>query len=250
MPRTKKDAPAFEIDFKFPQRSREFLFREDGTDKYDVPTLLQYASNSQKEYTVNFVANVKEQYNRHGVITNNQKWTLENLAAEYVPEWDEINAKFFEWYDARPDMQELYQFSTKNQYWFYDRDGMHHSNDVAASKGWVERPISWRMFQSVANSWEAVRYRELKRDVVYDIGDMVQLRQPFVNNWRYDPMHSYGTTPPATTARIGTVVELKEELHRKSRGGKGSRLINVLWLSTGNQTAVPERALKKMPKPK
>jgi len=45
--------------------------------------------------------------------------------------------------------------------------------------------------------------------------------------------------------RIGMVVEHKDQISRKSRGGKGSRLINVLWITTGEQVAVPERVLKK-----
>ncbi len=52
------------------------------------------------------------------------------------------------------------------------------------------------------------------------------------------------------TARIGTVVEHEEALDRKSRGGKGSRLINVLWLNNGETKAVPERVIKKLPKQK
>jgi hypothetical protein len=45
--------------------------------------------------------------------------------------------------------------------------------------------------------------------------------------------------------RIGMVVEHKEAISSKSRGGKGSRLINVLWMNIGEQKAVPERIIKK-----
>jgi hypothetical protein len=45
--------------------------------------------------------------------------------------------------------------------------------------------------------------------------------------------------------RIGMVVEHKDEISRRSRGGKGSRMINVLWINIGEQKAVPERILKK-----
>ncbi len=42
----------------------------------------------------------------------------------------------------------------------------------------------------------------------------------------------------------------RDEIYRRSRGGKGSRLINVLWMNIGEQKAVPERILKKHRSPK
>ena len=243
MARTKKATPAFEIDFKFPSRSREFLFNEDGTDKYTIPQLLDFASISKSQYSADFIPSVKERFEREGVITSSQKWTLENLAADWCPEWEAFNTKFFEWYDSRPDMQEMYAACSQHNWWFYDRNGTHFSRDQAEEKGWLARPDNYHMFERIAFGHEGSKYRELKRDVVYDVGDQVVLRTPFKNSYRYDPC--YGEALPMDTERIGLVVEHKENINRRSRGGKGSRMINVLWFSIGRQIEVPERVIKK-----
>ena len=99
------------------------------------------------------------------------------------------------------------------------------------------------MFERVAMGHEGSKYRELHRDVVYDVGDQVMLRRPFVGSYSHDP--TYGKGLPHDQDRVGMVVEHKEQISRKSRGGKGSRLINVLWITTGEQVAVPERIIKK-----
>ena len=241
MPRMKKVDP-YEIDFKFPYNSRELINNPDGTCKYDIPQLLAFAANAKTDYALSFVPSVQEQYAKQGALSPNQLYTLQNIADDYSPEWDDLNNKFFEWYDNRPGQQEMYKTCSVNSWWFYDRDGIHHSQEDARKLGWLERPAHWRMFQSIANSWEGSKFRELHRDVVYDIGDQVILRTPFIGSYRYDP--AYGKAD-ASVERLGMVVQHTEQISRKSRGGKGSRMINVLWISTGEQKPVPERMIKK-----
>ncbi len=242
MPRTKKVKP-YEIDLVFPTREREFLFDEQNKDKYSIPQLLEFAAQGKGHYSADFVPSVKEYYEKHGLVTPSQRWTLENMAADFCPEWEAFNTKFFEWYDSRPDMQEMYRACSQNQWWFYDRSGQHHNREQAEAFGWLDRPLHWKMFARTAMGHEGSRYRELKRDVVYDIGDMVMLRQPFKGSYRHDP--TYGRGIDMSVDRIGMVVEHKEAISSKSRGGKGSRLINVLWMNIGEQKAVPERIIKK-----
>jgi hypothetical protein len=242
MPRTKK-VKAYEIDLKFPHRTRDFLFKEDGTDRYTIPELLGFAAQSKGHYSDDFVPNVKNTWETTGGISSSQKWTLENLAADWCPEWEAFNTKFFEWYDSRPDMQEMYAACSKKNWWFYDRQGNHHNVDQAAEKGWLTRPENFHMFERVANGHEGSKYRELKRDVVYDVGDQVMLRRPFVGSYTYDPCYGKGLS--YVEARVGMVVEHKDAISRRSRGGKGSRMINVLWITTGEQVQVPERVIKK-----
>ena len=242
MPRTKK-IKQYEMDFKFPNRSRDLLFKPDGSDRYTVPELLSFAAKGNGNYAKDFIPSVKEYYEKNGSITSSQTWTLENLAADWCPEWDDVNQRFFQWYDSRPDMQHMYTTCAKAGWWFYDRDGQHHSQEEAKLRGWVDRPDHWRMFERVANGFEASRFRELNRDVVFDIGDQVVIRSAFKNAYRYDP--TYGRGIPMEEERIGMVVEHKDEISRRSRGGKGSRMINVLWINIGEQKAVPERILKK-----
>lgn len=242
MPRTKKVKP-YEIDLVFPTRERDFLFDEQGKEKYTIPQLLEFAAQGKGHYSADFVPSVKTYFETHGAITPSQKWTLENLAADFCPEWEAFNTKFFEWYDSRPDMQEMYTACSQNGWWFYDREGMHHNREQAEAKGWLARPLHWKMFARTAMGHEGSRYRELKRDVVYDVGDQVMLRKPFKGSHNYDP--TYGKGLSMDEERVGMVVEHKDAISRKSRGGKGSRLINVLWITTGEQKAVPERIIKK-----
>lgn len=250
MARPKKKVE-FEIDFKFPMRVRELLYKEDGTEKYDIPTIFSFFDahpNIENQYVLDFVDSVKKYHATNGELTHNQLWTLYNYAGDYCPEWDDVNIRFFAWYDSRPDMQAMYRECAPKMWWHYDRWGNHHPQSEAKDKGWLDRPETWRMFHALANSGEACRYRELNREIVYDVGDQVVLRQPFKGSYRYDP--TYGKGIPQDEDRIGMVVEHKEDISRRSRGGKGSRLINVLWMQTGDTRAVPERTIKKYRTPK
>lgn len=248
MARTKK-VKDFEIDFKFPYRSRELLFNPDGTEKYDLDTIFSFfdAHPGINEHVKEFVASLKQIKTTNGAITHNQQYTLYNHAADLCPDWDALNLEFFAWYDGREDMQKMYRECSAQMWWHYDRYGQHHSKEDAAARGWLDRPDNWRMFYSLAYSSEASRYRELNRQIIYDIGDQVVLREPFKNSYRYDPCYQ---TLPVEQDRIGMVVEHKDSISRKSRGGKGSRLINVLWLSNGDQKLIPERCIKKYRAPK
>lgn len=249
MPRASK-SKEFEIDFKFPHRERDILLKDDGTDKYDNATLLSFIANATDvtEYARDFQENVSRQIANGKEITSNQEWTLRNLAIPHTPAFKELDDKFFAWYDSRPDMAQMYESVSQNIWWMYDRNGNHHSQEVCRNKGWDKRPESWKMFYNAAFSGEGARYRELHREVVYDIGDQVVLRERFKNSWRHDPCYSLGL--PNETDRVGMVIEHVEQISRRSRGGKGTRLINVLWLNTGEKKPIAENKIKKYRAPK
>lgn len=247
MGRAKKEAEKYTMDFKLPFRSRELLFKEDNNPRYTTVELLEFASKNASAYALEFVPSVKEYFAKNGALSQHQEYTLANLAADHSPACEELNREFLAWYATRPDIQEVYQNAAAGQYWWYDPDnGNHLSGEEAKARGWLNTPPNWIAFQRVWNGWGAHKYRELNRDIVYDIGDMVQLRTPHVGSWNHDPIYAQDRA----TARIGTVVEHDGNIDRKSRGGKGSRLINVLWLNTGETKAVPERVIKKLPKQK
>lgn len=245
-----KKIKEFEIDFAFPHRDRELMYNKDGTEKYTIAEMLKWVADScgANDYQKEFATSVSAHYNKNGAITPNQLWTLTNMAAPYSPAWDEVNKDFFVWYDSREDMRKMYEACSSNNWWFYDRQGQHHSREQAETFGWTKRPDSWKMFYNVAYSGEGSRYRELNREVIYDIGEQVVLRTPFKGSYRYDPTYGHGVD--AALDRVGMVVEHKEAITRRSRGGKGSRLINVLWLQTGQQKEIPERCIKKYKAPK
>lgn len=246
MPRTKTLKP-YEIDFKFLRNRTDILFNEDGTERYTDRQLADAVLLHQvhlTSYDQEFIANVDGIINRGETLTDNQRWHLKREAAHFVPHYEEYTKKFFDWYDNRPDMQEMYGACTGNNWWFYDNYGNHKNRDEGIALGWDKRPPNVEMFERVANSWEGSKYRELKRDVVFEVGDQVVLRKPFIGTYRYDPIY-YSQEVDKTADRIGMVVQQKEEISRRSRGGKGSRMINVLWLNTGETKALPERCIKK-----
>lgn len=242
MARQKKAMDKYHIDFKFPERTRDLLLNEEGKYRYTIPEMIEYASQRNDSYAKDFCPSVKAYFEKNGELSSNQLWTLGNIAVYYTPAYLEVQNKFFEWYDSREDIRELYTNIANISYWFYDKQGQHMTNETAKSAGYMDRPDSWYMFDRIINSWEGNRYRELNRDVVYDVGDLVVVRKPFVGNYLHDPCYGKVDTD---TERVGTVAQHTENLYRRSRGGKGSRMINVIWINTGETKAVPERILKK-----
>lgn len=247
MGRAKKATEKYTMDFKLPLRSRALMFNPDDSKRYTIPQMLEFAAKNPGNYAESFVPSVKAQYEANGTLSEQQIYTLENLAADFCTASEELDKEFLAWYASRPDIQEVYKVAAPDQYWWHNPGGNGYTSaEEAKERGWCDAPPNWQSFLRVWHGHAAHKYRELNRDIIYDIGDMVQIRAPFVGSWRHDPMYS----TDRATARIGTVVEHEEALDRKSRGGKGSRLINVLWLNNGETKAVPERVIKKLPKQK
>ncbi|MBM3914107.1 MAG: hypothetical protein FJ351_06665 [Sphingomonadales bacterium] len=247
MGRAKKEVEKYTLDFKLPHRTRELLYNEDGSERYTTAELLEIAAKNPSNYAQNFVPSAKEYFSKNGAITSQQDHTLHNLAADYCPASDSLNVEFLAWYATHPDIQEVYKNAAPDHYWWPHTKGDGYiSSEDAQANGWHDAPPNWQTFQRIWYGHAASKYREINREIKYDIGDMVQIRNPHVGSWRHDPCYN----TDKGIARIGTVVEHNNELDRRSRAGKGSRLINVLWLNTGETKAVAERLIKKLPKQK
>jgi hypothetical protein len=251
MARQKKVKP-YEIDFKFPYNVYELVRDENGEFKYDTATLLSfYFSSNPPESSahINFADSLTEWKNEGKEYTGSQISSARYRFSRNTPEYADFDKKFFDWYDSRPDIQEVYAESAASMWWFYDDEGGHVARDDAETRGWTKRPSGWRMFENCMGSREGRKVLELKREIKFDVGDMVQLRTPFENGWKYDPIY-HGSKEERASPRIGTILSHKNDIDYRSRGGKGSRLLNVLWLSSGRNVMVPERILKKIPKGK
>lgn len=170
------------------------------------------------------------------------------------PAIDEHHAKFVEWYDANVPAQELYKAVAPNAWSFRDtKNGYINGSrfnsseeDKNAVKSYREHPHNAFNFLNVAYGEEGRKYAESHREQKFQEGDIVVLRQPFVGNHRYDP-HWRNNDMKADDLRYGTVMLADtDKFNRRSRGGKGSRLINVMWMGTedAETVAVPERCLK------
>ena len=171
-----------------------------------------------------------------------------------------FNTKFVEWYDGNTVAQELYKHVAKKAWSFRDKYDKYVNCNynsyygqkpaIKAEAEQVEKyrdhPCNVLNFAQVASSQEGRQYAETNREQKYAEGDIVVLRAPFVGNHRYDP-HWRNSEMKAEDLRYGTVMLADtSKFNYRSRGGKGSRLINVMWMGTESveTVEVPERCLK------
>ena len=199
----------------------------------------------------NYIATVSDIVNQNttkGFITDSQQNYLLRLIHDTLPEYKTYEQKFIEWYDVREDIQEVYKYSMSSPSYVYV---IHPVTNEYVSKGaegwdtsWESRPADARMFWKMTNDWNVRKFMAVNRDTPFEEGDLVVLRKGNVGNWRYDPYYDGSNTPDKTTDRIGTVMQMTNEVHRRSRAGKGSRQINVLWIGSSEIKGVPERILK------
>lgn len=235
-------AEKYEIDFK--QFDVEVLKKKPTT--YLVETGKEMVAANPD--TVNpVIKDMVKQYEQKNTLSDGQINYLASLVKRATPEWAQHEQELLAWYDARPDVQEIWQYAMSQPY-VYVLDagcGRYVSKgqpgwDVA----WETRPRDSDMFWRQINDWNVKRFRIIKADSAFEEGDLVELRKPFLQDWRYDPLYDGSRTPPPTDMRLGTVMQMTEEVHRRSRAGKGSRLVNVLWMGKTEIEGVPERIIK------
>lgn len=239
----KKIGPAlYEVDFKFPHHPEELVRDGEGKPLMSDDAMLTLLAIREDSYSVSFRDSVSQFKQTHGNITDSQRNTLLSLIAGISPQSNELDTKFFAWYDSREDIKEMYKAVASKTWYMYDRNGQYMNGHRAKDNGYYDRPEGWRMFSLMLHQRPIREWIELHRPLVYDIGDMVVLRDKFVGMWRKDPCYSKVDN---TLTRIGTVVEFKDSVHHRSRAGKGSRLVNVLWVNTGETVAVAENTIKR-----
>lgn len=207
------------------------------------------AANAGKPNYINTVSEIVTYYKTKGSISDSQQNYVLRLIHETLPEYLDYEKKFIEWYDAREDIQEVYKFAMNGNgnyvYVISPTTGDYVSKGSDAwDTAWETRPANARMFWKMTNDWNVRKFMAVNRETPFEEGDLVVLRKGNVGNWRYDPYYDGSATPDKTTDRIGTVMQMTNDVHRRSRAGKGSRLINVLWIGQSEIKGVPERILK------
>ena len=201
------------------------------------------AAGATYDYTTKSMV---DSYNLKGSLTPNQHDYLARLVMDESTQYKQYEQDLLAWYDSRDDIKEIYQYGMKNTYQYIQRPD--HSWVYKDGDGWdaawEERPADAHMFWRVMGDWNVKKFKEVKRESVFEEGDLIVLRKPHVGNWRYDPYYDGANTPDKLTDRIGTVMQMTEDVHRHSRAGKGSRLVNVLWIGSSDIKGVPERIIK------
>lgn len=235
------------------------------TKKYDVdfkPFDVNVLKNKSASYLVSVgeemiaanpdtthpvVKDMVQQFGTKGALTDGQINYLASLVKRHTAEWEQYEQELLSWYDSREDIQEVYQYAMQQPYIYV----LDPASNRYISKGqpewnaaWEKRPHNSDMFWRHISDWNVKRFRVIKADSAFEEGDLVELRKPFIQDWRYDPLYDGSNTPPPTDMRLGTVMQMTEEVHRRSRAGKGSRLINIMWMGKGEIQGVPERIIK------
>ena len=223
--------------------------------KFDFDTTVQFLQSNPIEgswVVQRFLERVREG------LENGTNWTdwgdehrVLNAIWEYTDEFKEMNGKFFEEYDRREDMQELYRNHVRGRYWLYGLNSKTATGADAEALGWFDRPEWYGMYEQISASWEAKEDIAKRVEVEYQEGDIVKLRASAVGNRRADPLyHRWQPFPGKETDRIGTVMNVTENVSY-SRGGPGigSKIVEVLWFGEEDSRNVPVKHLKWLERP-
>jgi hypothetical protein len=178
-------------------------------------------------------------------------WTQQVIHA-YV--WDndishqkEYNKIFKAWYASHEGAKEVYVACSGHIYWWNEDNFLHDHNTVsgaeAATRGWTKEPRDYIDFQQCEQHHEGRKYIELNREQVFEEGDLVVLRKPFVGNSNYDPFWN-DKSKSRDDNRYGTITEEGAGDVDGYRYGRGSRTVKVLWFGQIGVMTMPERAVK------
>jgi len=155
--------------------------------------------------------------------------SLINSAAPKTPEAKEINVAFNNWLKKRPGVKSAYETYMTT-----------HNRDMPAE-------ITYFDIAAVINNWDFKQLLETSRPVIFEVGSLVCLRKNFHGTYRHDPYYycrnNAFDVPKDQMPRMGIVTELTDRCASRSRYGKGSRLLKVMWSATGETSSVSENKL-------
>ena len=266
MAKQKKIVP-YVLNTKIPDEGWRLLWQE--RNNYSLDDLLAWASVNQTEEQKAYYKNKTLEHD--GILQsewrNNNGWggpaysvVASMCRHAYINSryFKEVNDAFLAEYDSRADLQELYKTFLTKCHWMYDAAGhcwsrsSYHGDEAGVKffEEYSQRPKDYRCYSSVTETWEAKSYVETKRETPFQPGDLVRLRDPYVNHCDHDPlfvsryvtMRSGETTPDRSTVRIGTVMKVTNDV--PWRASRGSKQIEVLWFGKEESTLVPEKILK------
>lgn len=185
-----------------------------------------------------------------------------NAVWPYTEECAAINAAFLQEYDSREDLQEMYRDSAQSSNYFNGLEiqtSTYYEGGIAAIEkgGYRERPADYAMFHHFYDTHTNRKRREVAREPLFQEGDLVVLRLPYVDHPDWDPMwvsryvqaRDNVKTPDKTVERIGMLTSITDKVG-SYRGAKGSRLMKVLWFGKEDAVMVQEKVIKFHERPK
>jgi hypothetical protein len=163
----------------------------------------------------------------------------------------QFNSEIMAWYASHEGAQEVYKACAKDR-WYWHKDNKKEyspdnsnrlSTEEARAQGLFDAPRDYIDIGNIIFSREASTYTEVNREQIFEEGDIVCLRKPYVGRYQYDPKWN-DTTVTADTVRYGSVMAQGTGELMSWRGAKGSRKITVLWFGKNENMDVPEKAIK------
>jgi hypothetical protein len=239
---------AAKYEINFPHFDTDSLYNVYKTNADIIP----YAEAWLKKFTTDgnsgYVVADMIETSKNKELTDSQRHYLTRIVRNMLPEWAKYNTDLITWYNGRPDIQEMYQHAHNGEGYVYvvhpETSQWISSKDAEWNPDWGKTPANADMFWRSLNDWNVRKFIAVNRDTVFEEGDLVVLRTPFIANWDYDPLFDRSNMPDKAVPRIGTILQMTSEVHRNSRAGKGSRAVNVLWNGTTEPKLVPERTIK------
>jgi hypothetical protein len=187
-------------------------------------------------------------------LANYTKSHIRGLVWESVPtikaEWEK---QVLEWYNNTPAASEIYkEVAPSIHYWNIEVEEVDGQGKKYRSSRWIQTdevkqlgidvaPICANHVLFLLDSSEGRKALELKRRQIYEEGDVIVLRTPYMGHWDHDPHR----TKPRDEPRYGSVMSVDSNETSGWRGTRGSRIINVVWFGKeGAISKVPEKIIK------
>lgn len=234
------------------------LYMEGKLDDAEMCNRAESYFNGRKaagEYIGQYYYNYIDIARKEGLdkVTNYVKRTVMDAAFKASPDlYDQFNKGIMDWFAAHEGAQETYKAVAKNRwYWYKDNKmsgyGHEYNNRLEGAElvnsGVYDAPRDFIDVANVLFTRDAVQHVEVNREQIFEEGDIVCLRKPYVGRYQYDPHYS-NTAMARDEVRYGTVMAQGSGDLMSWRGGKGSRKITVMWFGKNENMDVPEKVLK------
>ena len=258
MAKAKKAAPKF--DFSGAKLIKEpHLYLKDKLSEAEIFSRAESHWNAIKAnggYIGSYYYNYLEGAKTNGLYSATQYVQTCVLQAAFnnsPTEYNQFDSEIMAWYASHAGAQEVYKACAKDRwYWYRDNkkaqinshdNSNRLSSDEARAQGLFDAPRDHIDIENVIFSREALTYIEVEREQIFEEGDIVCLRKPYVGRYQYDPKWNDASVT-ADTVRYGSVMAQGSGDLMSYRGGKGSRKITVLWFGKNENMDMPERAIK------
>ena len=214
--------------------------------KYYADVYALYPQETDKEMYEAILKHKGQKYCEDNQLTENStRSKLWRDAMFLVNSYEKVSSQFDVYVKDNAWVKDFYEFSVDRG--VYCRLENNSWTAISKAKGGEEyvklrSEFTFSNFATAFSHKHLVVYNELQRKVPFVAGNIVILRDKYVNSEGHDPFRRRRDLQKCE--RIGTVISVTDSIHSWSYGGKGSRLVNVLWSASGETTTASINSLK------